>query len=78
MNYKELGDLASEVITKVMRDGENKYPNNDFMKRSLTDHYDHAVDHIISFRKGCGLDDLEHAITRLVIIRAKINKDWNS
>ena len=76
MDYNKLGNLASEVITKVMKDGEEKYPDNDFMKRPLSEHYDHAIEHLLSFMKGYDTEDLEHALTRLTIILAKARKEW--
>lgn len=75
MTYDKLSALAADTVRKVMREGELTYPANDFMDRPISEHYDHASDHILSYAEEFCTnprEELEHALTRIVIILAKM------
>lgn len=78
MTYSELGELAKQAVIKVMQEGEKKHPKNDFMKRRISEHNDHAVKHIQIYNcsdltKSEEIYEITHAMTRLAIILAKLD-----
>ena len=80
MTYDKLADLAAKTIIKVMQEGEVKHPENDYMDRPLTEHAKHAALHAQNAWSGMVFgftgydlkDELEHALTRLAIVLAKM------
>jgi hypothetical protein len=73
--YKQLGDLAKEIVIKVMEENRPSYPKDDFLFRPLKEHYDHCRDHIRNYGTNYDPEELEHAITRIAIMLAKIRAD---
>jgi hypothetical protein len=61
-------DHALEVIARVMRDGVNKHPDNEWISRDLDYHVGRAVEHLRLLQDGEQLEDhLAHAATRLLM-----------
>ena len=72
MTYEQLADLAAKTIIKVMQEGEAKHPENDYMEREIKEHHRRAFHHIMKSRLSKDKDELEHALTRIAIILAKL------
>jgi hypothetical protein len=73
MTYEKLGEIAKQVIIKVMREGEKSYPDNDFLERSTWHHYEHAKAHFYNYQLSDykDMEEIEHALTRIAIILVK-------
>ena len=64
---------ALEVIAGVMRDGVAKYPDNEWVRRSIEYHIGRAEEHLRLLREGEQLEDqLAHAATRLLMAYATL------
>lgn len=75
--YEQLGNLAKEIVIKVMEEGRPSYPKDDFLFRPLKEHYDHEREHTRNFATNFDPSELEHALVRNVIMLAKIRADYN-
>jgi len=63
---KEPFERAFESVTRVMREGALKHPENDWMRRSPGYHVGRAEEHLRLIRDGDQRQDhLAHATTRL-------------
>ena len=75
--YKNLIDLSTKTINKVMREGALSHPLNDYMKRGLWEDIHHGIEHMqnsnltfLSLEEQ--LEELEHAHSRTIIAIAKV------
>jgi hypothetical protein len=76
--YDQLGELAKQVVIRTMQEGEVTHPANDFMDKMLTEHCDHALDHLYEWEKEfCQnpKNELEHALTRVAIMLVKMMEE---
>lgn len=85
-NYDQLGELAKQIVIRVMQEGEPTHPVNDFMNRQLQDHANHAKTHLETAWKdivyvingGLTKDELkvelEHTLARVTIMLAKLEE----
>ena len=65
--YKEIAQLAYDIVLETMREGSEKHGTYDWRKTSINEHIKHALEHI----QRIGETDenhLAHAITRLVLV----------
>jgi hypothetical protein len=78
MTYKQLAQLAHDVTLKTMLSGVKKYPDNDYMYRPIKEHRDHAHAHMRMFDTTFDRKELEHALTRIAIMLAKLRDENES
>lgn len=71
--YKKLAQLAYDTVLETMQEGEKTHPNNDWQDVSILDHLGHANEHLFNYQHNENISgatiDLEHALTRLTIIK---------
>ena len=68
---KESFARALESVTRVMREGAIKHPENDWMRRSPDYHVARAEEHLRLLHEGDQRQDhLSHATTRLLMALA--------
>ncbi len=71
--YEELAQLAYNTVLGTMYEGAEKHGADGWQKVSIQEHIQHALAHI----EKIGQNDenhLEHAITRLVLVKALVDK----
>lgn len=66
--YADIKLVADCAIERTMREGEAKYPDNQWETRSDTADAQHAIIHLVQYLGDRRIDDLEHALTRVAII----------
>lgn len=68
--YTKLAQLAYDTVLQTMVDGEKTHPDNDWQNVDIMEHFRHALDHLASWElEENDEPHLDHAITRLVIIK---------
>lgn len=85
MTYEQLGELAKQVVIKVMQEGEITHPENDFMERDVLDHHCHLGEHVENVSKiiltatknedSKFIYEITHIMARAVIILAKLEQN---
>ena len=69
--YQEIKDVASHSIATTMREGEVKYPNDEWRVRRDSEDIHHAILHLLTYNLGDRCFDpteLRHALTRIALI----------
>jgi hypothetical protein len=55
-----------------MEEGSKKYPDDTYMQVPIKTHMEHLRKHIRDYDNMQDIEDLEHALTRMVIVLAKL------
>ena len=75
MNYKQLSQLAYDTVLKTMLEGTKTHPDDDYMHRPFLEDYNHTKEHIRKYSLNVDTVELEHAMTRIVIMLAKLRDE---
>jgi hypothetical protein len=74
LELKNTFPKALEEVEKVMIEGLEKYPNDDWSRRPIEEHIKHAVDHLrvipfdVDIAKKQWIEDASHAATRVLML----------